>query len=545
MKKLRMILASFLALTLVAGCGGGGGDTPTNGGEPTTGNKVVTIANDIELSSMDTGVATDGTAFEAIAAVIEGLYTLDADGNAAPAISESVEMSEDGLTYTFTLRDANWDNGTPVTANDFLFAWRRLADPATASEYSYMIGVAGIKNGNAVTAGEKPTTDLGITAVDDKTLKVELDYPVPFFYQLMAFPSFYPINEEFFNQFGDQYALTPEAMLANGPFKMTEWNQGANYAMKKNEAYYDAANVKVDGLNFQIVKDAQSAMVAFEQGTVDYVKLTGELVDQYKDSEEYEITLGGYLWYMSPNQKVAGLENANLRNAIALSYDKELIANNVLKDGSIAANFAIPVKLAVGPDGKDFRETTGTYLAVDKAKAVEFFEKAKTELGKTEFAFELLFEDTEASKKVAEFIKSEVETNLPGLTLNLKQQPKKARLQAMQNAEYEIGLTRWGPDYADPMTYLDMWITGASYNYGFYSNAKYDELITSASRGELAGEVEARWEALKEAEKIAMEEAAIMPVYQTGSAVMIKNNVDGFEFHSVGVPTIYKNLTKE
>ena len=542
MKKLRLYLASFLALTLVAGCGGGGNDTPPSTG---TTNKVVTIANDIELSSMDTGVATDGTAFEAIAATIEGLYTLDADGNAIMAIAAEEEVSEDGLTYTFKLKDAKWDNGTPVTANDFVFAWSRLADPATASEYSYMIGVAGIKNGNAVTAGEKPITDLGITAVDDKTLKVELDYPVPFFNQLMAFPSFYPINEEFYNQFGDQYALTPEALLSNGPFKLDKWNQGANYEMVKNENYHDVANVKIDRLNFQIVKDAQSAMVAFEQGSVDYVRLTGELVDQYKDAPEYTITLGGYLWYISPNQEIAGLENANLRRAMALSYDKELIANNVLKDGSIAADFVIPVKLAVGPDGKDFRETTEKYLAIDKAKALEYFELAKKELGKDTFTFEFLFEDTEASKKVAEFIKSEVETTLPGLTLELKQQPKKARLQAMQNSDYQLGLTRWGPDYADPMTYLDMWVSNASYNYGHWSNAEYDTLINDASKGELAGKIEERWEALKKAEKLVLDEAAVLPVYQTGTAIMIRDGVKGFEFHSVGVPTIYKNLTKE
>lgn len=318
MKKLKMLLTGFLTLALVAGCGGGGnGDNGGNGGTA-DGAKTVTVANDVELSSMDTCLATDGTSFEAIAATIEGLYTLDADGNAVLAIASDEQVSEDGLTYTFTLRDANWSDGNPVTANDFVFAWRRLADPATASEYAYMIGVAGIKNASAVTNGEMATTELGVSAVDDKTLKVELEYPVPFFNQLMAFPSFYPIREDFYNQFGDQYALTPDALLANGPFKMTAWNQGANYEMVKNETYYDAANVKIDNLNFQVIKDAQSAMVAFEQGTVDYVKLTGEMVEQYKDSPEYTITLGGYLWYMSPNEDVAGLENQNLQSCLCL-----------------------------------------------------------------------------------------------------------------------------------------------------------------------------------------------------------------------------------
>ncbi|GAA6324485.1 peptide ABC transporter substrate-binding protein [Fusobacterium ulcerans] len=545
MRKFKMVLSTLFVLGLLSGCGGSKEAAPTEAKKEAVKSNIVTIANDVELSSMDTGLATDGTSFEAIASVLEGLYQLDGAGNTIPGMAVKEEISEDGKVHTFTLRDAKWSDGQPVTANDFVFAWRRLANPKTASEYAYMIGVAGIKNAEGVMSGEKPITELGVTAVDDKTLKVELDYPVPFFDQLAAFPPFYPIREDFYDKYKEQYALTPEAILSNGAFKMTEWNQGANYTMVKNDQYYDADKVKIDGLNFQVVKDAQSAMVAFDQGNVDYVKLTGEMVDQYKESPELINTLGGYLWYISPNQKVPGLENANLRRALALSFDKEQIAEHLLKDGSIAANFAVPVKLAVGPDGKDFRETTPSYLNVDKAKAKEYYEKAKQELGKDKFAYELVFEDTEASKKVAEYLKSEIETNLPGMTINLKQQPKKARLQLMQNGVYELGLTRWGPDYADPMTYLDMWITGASYNYGSWSSKEYDKLIFDTSKGDLTGKPAERWEALKQAEKVCMDAAAILPVYQTGSAVMIKKDLTGFEFHSVGVPTIYKNIVRK
>ncbi len=543
MKKFKYLLVGLATVALLAACGGSDSKESTQAVDSQK--KILNVATDIELASMDTGVATDGYSFDAIAAVIEGLYQLDSDGNPIPGMAESTEVSEDGKTYTFKLRDAKWSDGTPVKANDFVFAWRRLADPATASEYSYMLDVAGIKNASEIAKGEKAKEELGITAIDDKTLKVELNYAVPFFYQLMAFPSFYPISEEFYKKHGDQYALTPEAILANGPFKMTAWNQGSGYELVKNDTYYDSGVVKLDGINVQLVKDSQSAVVAYEQGTVDVMKLTGELVEQYKGSPEMRNTLGGYLWYVSPNTKVPGLENPNLRLALALSYDKEQIAEHLLKDGSIAANFAVPVKLAVGPDKKDFRATSPEYLKVDKAKAKEYYEIAKKELGKDSFNFELLFEDTEASKKVAEYLKSEIETNLPGVTLTLKQQPKKSRLQLMQKGEFDLGLTRWGPDYADPMTYLDMWVSGASYNFGSWSNEKYDELVFEASKGSLVTKLEERWQALKDAEKIVMDEAAILPVYQTGSAMMIKSNVKGIEFHSVGVPTVYKNTTKD
>ena len=543
MKKFKYLLVGLATVALLAACGGSDSKESTQAVDSQK--KILNVATDIELASMDTGVATDGYSFDAIAAVIEGLYQLDSDGNPIPGMAESTEVSEDGKTYTFKLRDAKWSDGTPVKANDFVFAWRRLADPATASEYSYMLDVAGIKNASEIAKGEKAKEELGITAIDDKTLKVELNYAVPFFYQLMAFPSFYPISEEFYKKHGDQYALTPEAILANGPFKMTAWNQGSGYELVKNDTYYDSGVVKLDGINVQLVKDSQSAVVAYEQGTVDVMKLTGELVEQYKGSPEMRNTLGGYLWYVSPNTKVPGLENPNLRLALALSYDKEQIAEHLLKDGSIAANFAVPVKLAVGPDKKDFRATSPEYLKVDKVKAKEYYEIAKKELGKDSFNFELLFEDTEASKKVAEYLKSEIETNLPGVTLTLKQQPKKSRLQLMQKGEFDLGLTRWGPDYADPMTYLDMWVSGASYNFGSWSNEKYDELVFEASKGSLVTKLEERWQALKDAEKIVMDEAAILPVYQTGSAMMIKSNVKGIEFHSVGVPTVYKNTTKD
>ncbi|MGL5977895.1 MAG: peptide ABC transporter substrate-binding protein [Erysipelotrichaceae bacterium] len=535
MKRLKYLIVSALVLGLVSACSTNSGDDGTK--------KVVTIGNEVELQSMDPQIATDGYAFETLNATLEGLMQTDKDGNVIPGMASDTVVSEDGLTYTFTLRDATWSNGDPVTADDFLYGWQRLVDPNTAAEYSYMMGVAGVKNADAIAAGEMDVSELGVSAPDAKTFVVELAYPVPFFKQLMTFPSFFPVNRAFAEGLGDQFALTPEATLANGAFVMSEWNQGSNHVLVKNDTYYDADNVMVDELNFQVVKDAQSAMLAFESGTIDFVRLTGELVDQYKSSSEFTNTLKGYLWYLSINTTVDGLDNATLRTAIGYAYDKELIASNVLKDGSIAADFIIPKNLATGPDGLDYRESSPTYFTADKAKAASLFEQAKTETGESSFTFELLYEDTETSKKVAEFIKAEVETTLPGVTLTLKQQPKKNRLELMRANDYEIGLTRWGPDYADPMTYLEMWISDANYNYGLWSNAEYDALIEAASRGDLAGKPEERWQALKDAEALLLDDGAVLPVYQDGGAVMIRTGVTGFEFHTVGVPTVYKNLT--
>lgn len=546
MKKIKKLLATLVVTALafsLAGCGGASTDNTQTA--QTGGNKVLKAQVDVEVASMDPQIAVDGTSFDAISAVTDGLYQIDSEGKAVMALADKVDKSEDGLNYTFTLKDAKWSNGTAVTANDFVFAWRRLVDPKTASEYNFIASIAGLKNADAIMNGEKGVEELGVTAKDDKTLVVELDAPVPFFESLMAFPSFYPVNEEFYNKCGDTFATSVDTILCNGAFKIKSYEPAAtSIEFEKNPDYWDAANVKLDGLQFQVIKDSQQAMLSYQNGDVDLATLAGEQVDQFKSDAEFKNIMEGYLWYISPNLKVPGLENKNLRMALALSYDKEAVVNNILKDGSVVADYAVPKALATGPDGKDFRETADTYLSSDKKKALEYYEKAKQELGKDSFIYKMVVEDTEAAQNVAQFIQSEIQTNLPGVTIELEVLPKKNRVERMQDGEFELGLTRWGPDYADPMTYLDMWVTDNPNNYGFWSNADYDNTINSAKKGELALDQNARWEALKGAEKTVMDEAVIFPVYQKGSAVMIKSNVSGVDFHSVGVPRIYKNATK-
>ncbi|MNO13531.1 Oligopeptide-binding protein OppA precursor [compost metagenome] len=555
MRNVKLAFAIFSIIFLIAGCSKSATpNTPATTENTTSSNntsseakaKVLNLGKDVELASMDSAIATDGLSFEVIAATIEGLYTIDADGVPQLAMAEKVDLSDDGMKYTFTIRDAKWSNGTPVTANDFEFAWKRLVNPETASEYSFIMGVAGLKNADAIVAGEKGIDELGVKAVDDKTLEVELDRPVAFFNSLMAFPSFYPINEAFYNEKGAEYALTADALLANGPFKMKTWEVGGTtFYLEKNPDYFAADSIKLDGLNYQVIKDTQQSILAYENGDLDYIMLSGEQIVNYQDSPEYHNIVAGYLWYLSPNQKIAGLENLNLRKALSLAYDKDAIVNDILKDGSITADFAVPALLATGPDGKDYRETVGAFPSTNKEEALKYWEKAKADLGISSINLELLFEDTESATLVAQYIQSEIESTLPGVTFTLKSQPKKNRVELMQQGDYEVGLTRWGPDYADPMTYLDMWTTGSPNNYGAWENKEYDELVNRASKGDLASKPEERWEALKKAEGIVMDQAVIFPVYQKGNAVLIKPEVSGIEFHSVGVNIFYKSADKQ
>ncbi|SCJ89983.1 Stage 0 sporulation protein KA [uncultured Clostridium sp.] len=559
MKKIKqllsLVLVSALSLGLIS-CGNGStssGDTSSVDSnksastDEATGQSADTLKVhiDVEVASMDPQIATDGTSFEVLAAVTEGLFSVDDAGSPIKALADNVEKSEDGLKYTITLKDAKWTNGKPVTANDFVFAWKRLVDPKVASEYAFIVGIAGIKNADDIAAGKMDLEQLGVTAKDDKTLEIELDTPVPFFESLMSFPSFLPVNEEFFNQCGDSFATSPDTILCNGPFKITSYEPAATtIELVKNEDYWDSGAVSLSGIKYQVIKDAQQTMLAYQNGDLDVATLSGEQVEQFQADPEFNNIMAGYIWYISPNQTVAGLENENLRKAIATAFDKTAIVNNILKDGSIVADFAVPTLLATGPDGEDFREGSKTYLSYDKAKALEYFEKAKAELGKDSFAYTMIVEDTESAQNVAQFIQAEIQTTLPGVTINLEVMPKKNRVERMQEGTFELGLTRWGPDYADPMTYLDMWTTDSSNNYGFWSNPDYDAVIQSAKKGELALDVEKRWEELKKAEGVVMDEAVIFPVYQKGNAVMIKNNVSGIEFHSVGINRVFKNTTK-
>ncbi len=543
MKKTLLIGLLIALLVITSACGASDSGSSDSSSNSAADEKVLVVTKNADLNTMDPQYATDGLSFEAIALSIEGLFTLDKDGNAYPGVCEKMEVSDDGLTYTFHLRDSKWSNDEPVTANDFVFAWRRLASPELASEYNYMIDVAAIKNGADVLSGKAGVDKLGVMAKDDKTLVVELDRPVPFFDKLMAFPPFYPSNQAFVEAQGTQFGLTPETTLYNGAYIWNNWVSGNNFTFSKNPNYWDADTIKLDGIEFKVALDAQSAVLDFESGNTDYVYLTGELVDKYKDKEGYTINLGSYLWWLQINHWSDKFDNPNLLNAVALSINREQVANNVLKDGAIPAYFFVPRQLAMDKNGKDFRDSCGDFYKGSKEDAKKYWEQAKAELGKDAFEWELLFEDSEQSKKVAEFIKSEVESNLDGMTVNLKSQPKKTRLQIMRGteADYDMGLTRWGPDYADPMTYLELYATNAAGKpgRGGYQNDKYDELINLAKSGTQSPEE--RWQTMIEAETLLMESGlAVIPVYQTGAAQLWNPKVKEVYNMSVGVPYIYK-----
>ncbi len=501
--------------------------------------------------SLDPQQATDGTSFEVIADYTDGLMQMDKDGKAVNALAESYEVSDDGLTWTFKIRkDANWSNGTPVTAKDFVFGWQRAVDPNVASEYSYMLSDIGqIKNAAEIIAGKKDKSELGVTAVDDKTLKVELNSPVSYFTSLMYFPTFYPVNEEFFNSCADTFGTSPETTLSNGAFILDSYEPAATeFHLSKNENYYDASKIQLAGLDYQVIQDSQTALMSYQNGELDMTLVNGDQVDQVKDDPAFKAIGAGYLWYVSPNIKeVPELANDNIRKALTFAIDREAITSNILKDGSKPTYTAVPMDFAAGPDGSDFSADQTKFqdvCASDTAKAAEYWKKGLEELGKDSINLEMVVDADDAPQKVATVLQEQWQSTLPGLTISLKVEPKKQRVKDLQDGNYQLGLTRWGPDYADPMTYLGMWVTDNSNNYGFWSNADYDAIIKECTTGDLATDANGRWAKLYDAEKIVMDNSVIFPLYTQCNAEMVSTKVSGVEFHPVALNRVYKNAVK-
>ncbi len=513
------------------------------------------------VMSLDTNLATDGESFEVIADCIDGLMQMDADGAAIPAIAESYDLSDDGLTYTFHLRDAKWSNGADVTADDFVFAWRRIAKEA--GEYAYMMNEIGnIKGADEIVTGQvSDETTLGVTAVDAKTLVVELNVPVSFFPSLTYFPTFYPINEAFYNSLADgTYGTSPETFLSNGAFILESYTPGtANLSVKKNPDYWDAGRIQLAGINYQVVGSSDNALTAFRNGTLDVVTVSGNQVDAAKKdpalASQLKVTGAGYMWYLSfsqteKNAQGGMLANANLRLAISNSIDRDNLVDNYVMDGSLATYTAVPPQFAASSTtGEDFSANQDAfleYVGYNPEKAAEYFEAAKKELGKDSFTFTMIYGSNEGDEvqKVAQAIKEDVEAALPGVEINLQSMTKTERLDKMQNDNYDIALTRWGPDYADPMTYLGMWITNNSNNYGFWSNAEYDKLIADCTTGAYITDYDGRWAAMFQAETLVMQEAVIAPLYTKANANLIAEGVQNIEFHPVALNRVYKVTMK-
>ncbi len=507
--------------------------------------QVFNLANGDTIPTMDSSKATDTYAFEFLNATMEGLYRLK-DGEPVEGIATHHDVSDDKLTYTFHLReDAVWSNGEPVTAHDFVYAWRRAVDPETGSEYGpFMMGGV-VKNATAVNQGDVPVEELGVSAPDDYTFVVELENPIPYFTSLTVFGTFLPMNEAFVEEQGDAYATSTDTLLFNGPFTLENWESTSNeWSIVKNPDYWDADTVQLEQVNFTVVKEVQTAVDLYNQGKIDRTGLTADLVDQYRNDPNFFTFSDVAVFYLKMNQERNGeetpLANKNIRNAIARAFDKQAMVDNILNNGSLPANYLVPTDFTTHPEtGETFRDINGDLMTYDPELAQEYWEKGLEELGEDSLEIEYLGDDSDTAKIMSEFLKNQLETNLPGLTLNIKAVPFEQRLDLSTNQDYDIVHSGWGPDFLDPYTWLSLFVTDGGNNEMSYSNPEYDALIESTSTTLATDEV-ARYEAFLEAEKILFEDAAIAPTYERFNAQLWSPKLQGIQINKFGATYEYK-----
>ena len=490
---------------------------------------------------MDLSKATDVVSFDTLNNTMEGLYRLGKDSKIEPGLATKTKVSSDGLTYTFTLRkDAKWSNGDKVTAKDFVYSWRRTLDPKTNSQYAYLF--EGIKNATDVMNGKKSTKEVGVKADGDYKLVVTLDKQIPYFKLLMGFPTFFPQNQKAVEKYGSKYGTASKYMCYDGPFNLTKWT-GTNlsWSLKKSDNYWDKKNVKLDSINFKVNKSNSTAYNLYQSGKLDATSLSAEQAKQLKGQSGYTVRQAASTFYFQYNQTKPEFQNKKIRQAISMVIDRKEFVNKVLGNGSVPSKGLVSTGLATR-NGKDFADASYVKdgVTVNFAKAKKLWAEGLKEIGKDSLTFGLLSDDTDAAKKTTEFIQSAIESNLKGAKVECANVPFKTRLNRTNEGQFDIVISAWGADFADPISFLDMFTSNNSYNAGKWKNAQYDKLI-EASKSTDAGNAGKRWDDLVIAEKILIQEQGISPLYQQATAWMVKPKVKGVIYNSAGANYNFKN----
>lgn len=540
MKMWRKILIPVtISAFVLSGCYGGDSEKGTSTGDTkdkddSSNAETLHLATTGEIPTLKTNGEMDGQSETAIQNIFEGLYRKDENDKPTEGVAEDYE--KDGNTYTFYLReDAVWSNGDSVTADDFVYSWKKALHPDTLSPHSELMdpikNAAEIKDSDDDMYGD--VDELGVKAIDDLTLEVTLDYDVPYFFELLTNPVYYPQNEEFVNEEGDDYALEADNLVFNGPYKMTKWDHDQEWILEKNDDYWDEETVKTEKIDVRVVKDTATEVNLYESDTIDVANISSEFVDEYEDDDDFVTSLQTEMYFLRMNQKNEDLQNNNIRHALDMAYDKEKMVDRILKNGSVGAHYLIPPDSPEfeSPSGEDFRDKNGDMNKGNIEKAQQLFEKGMKELGKDEIKLELLSYEDDQRKSVAEYIQNQWETNLSGLDVKINEQPNKQKLSLEGDLNYDISYSGWRADIPDPIDFLRIYLSDGPYNWQDFKNEKYDELINKAQKD--FSDKKKRFADMQEAEKILIkDEAAISPMYVSGVAQLMEPYVDGLVTHS-------------
>ena len=539
--KFRKILAMVMALALLcatfAACGDTSGTSSSAGtssaasdsgdssaaeeGETATGGSggTLNMRNTMEPTSLNTLLATYAYDFTPINAMIECLYRDDENDVPQPAGAETVDISDDKLVYTFHLReDATWSNGDPVVATDYEFAWQQALNPEVASDYAYMLYF--IHNAEPYFNGEVEWSEVGVKVIDDYTLEVTLDNPLPYATDLFAFPTLAPINQKFYEEVGaDKYATDAEYFCCNGMYELTEWSHNSQIVFQKREDYWNADAVGPDEIVYKIITDSQAGLNSYLSREIDYTDLDSGEVVQQAEAAGFEVGVkpARSSYYLIVNTEDEFMSNQNLRLALAYSIDKQALVDTVYQnDNQPMTSFTPPA--IMGANESSFQEALVAERGEmypgsgDLEKAQEYLQAALEELGCTVDELNLSIDcaDDSLRRNCATFLQEQWRQNLGIENITVNSMQTKQVSANRQSGDYCMSLGGWSPDYNDAINFLDLWVTDGGNNDSFWSNAEYDELIAQATA---EADEEVRQQYLFDAEEILAAEMPIIPLY--------------------------------
>ncbi|MSS64637.1 peptide ABC transporter substrate-binding protein [Velocimicrobium porci] len=530
-RNLALLLAFILALsTVLSACGGGNSDDGNKSGDSnseggSTPELAVTVGPEPDTLDPTLNSAVDGGTVCSHA--FEGLMKLDTDGvTYIEGQAEKVDISDDKLTYTFTLRDGlKWSDGTDFTAEDFVYSWNRAIDPKTAADYEYMFRcIEGYEDGK-----------LNVTAKDDKTLVVKLNAVTPYFLELCAFPAFYPVQKATVEDAGESWATDPSTYVGNGAYKMVEWVHDSYILFEKNENYWDVDSLGPDTIRFVLMEDPSAKLAAYQSGEIVFSEnLPVDEMEAMKESGDLHLPAQLGTYYVSFNTKNEYLKNPLVRKALTLAIDRDYICKEIGKSGQEPAGAFVSNGLTDADTSKQFREVGGNYYDPDDYEgnlklAKEALKEAGYENGKGLPVFEYIYNDDDTHKLVAQALQDM--WGKIGVKVELVSQEWATFLQTRKSGDYDIARNGWLSDYNDPISFLDMWITDGGNNDAKWSNSDYDALIKQIKN---SSDQEERMQLMHKAEDIIFDEWMLCPIWYYVDKYLIKDNVKGFYCSPLG-----------
>ena len=533
---------SLVLVTVLAACGKHNSQSSGNGKYASS--QVLNLSYPSSLDSID---ISNMSGYGSTGNIFESLYRLGKNGSITPGLAKSTKVSKDGKTYTFTIRNAKWSDGSKITAQDFVYSWKRTVTPATKSQYAYLF--SGVKNADEIVAGKKSPSTLGVKAQGEHTFIVTLDKPITYFKKLMTYPLFGPISEKAVKKWGNKYATKAQYMLYSGPFKLTGWTGTNNsWQFVKNNQYWDKKAVHLQKINYTVNESTTTTLNLFQEKKLDLTQLASEQVKNMKSSSDYTTypySITAFLVYNFQDSNATikkALNNAKIRQAISLSINRKTLVKNVIGDASTVSKTFVPQDLVKdAKTGKDFADesTVKNSTSYNKALAQKLWKQGLKETGIKKLSIQLLASNDEPNKPISQYLKSALEKNLDGLTVNLSNIPSKVASSRAQSGDFDLYLSGWGADFNDPISHLQIMTNNSGYNYGKYNSSTYNALVNKAQNQD-ANDTSARWQDMINAEKTIMKDQGITPWYQTVYSYLQNPKVKGIIHNTAGTQWNYK-----